>query len=49
MRRVVLKTGVRTRTSGPIPTSAAGIWLRDRAQPVVMFRVEQLGERCGDD
>lgn len=32
------------RTSGPIPTSAAGVWLRDRAEPVVVFCLEQLVE-----
>ena len=48
MRRVILKNRVMTRTSGPIPTTPAGIRLRDCAQVVVVLRFEQRVECRGN-
>lgn len=45
-RRVILKNWAITRTSGAIPSTSAGVWLRDCAQSVVMLCFEQLVECC---
>ena len=41
-----LNAWAKKRTSGPVARSPAGVLLRDCAEPVVVFGLEQLAEGC---